>query len=96
MSKHTPGPWWIRYGYLWSGSITVAKVLQSTGPADEYEDRTPIENHEANAERIVACVNAMVGIEEPGSFVEHARRLHERVAKESSGGGSGVVKGVNK
>ena len=45
MSKHTPGPWTIKHGYVVSGGITVAKVLQSTGPADEYEDRTPIENH---------------------------------------------------
>ena len=68
MSKHTPGPWTIKHGYVVSGGITVAKVLQSTGPADEYEDRTPIENHAANAERIVACVNAMDGIEDPEHF----------------------------
>ena len=68
MSKHTPGPWTIKHGYVVSGGITVAKVLQSTGPQDEYGDRTPIENHEANAERIVACVNAMDGIEDPEHF----------------------------
>ena len=95
MSKHTPGPWTIKYGYLRSGSTTVAAV-RGMSPPNKHGDRTPIENHEANAERIVACVNAMEGIEDPGSFVEHARRLHERVAKESSGGGSGVGQGVNK
>jgi len=54
MSKHTPGPWKVRGRFnVHSGSL---HLLQAAGAG------TINETDEANAARIVACVNACAGI----------------------------------
>jgi len=80
MSKHTPEPWHydpaieIRYDsqtgkpyerrmdWILSGEITVASVFR----ADFLE---------ADALRIVACVNALAGIEDPEKTIPELRKL---------------------
>ena len=70
--KHTPTPW--RYRELSKGSDCFIQA-DRTKPEHPYDieimgDDTnpkfyPIEQKMADAKRIVACVNAMVGIEDP-------------------------------
>lgn len=73
-SEHTPGPW---------GSGVKPYIVPSTGEGDNFSDGdwnifpplgeagpVAIVNSEANAVRIVACVNACEGIDDPGAALE--------------------------
>lgn len=59
MSKHTPEPWVIGS----SNSIWANGLVQAQAMSN------------ANAARIVACVNALEGIDNPASFVEVVKKL---------------------
>lgn len=68
-SKHTPGPW---------DGDTDGEKLFVVGK--DYEICTMSGNAEANAARIVECVNACEGIENPAAlkhFIETARKTTE-------------------
>ena len=65
---HTPGPWrhsGVRYGDITgqNSSFLIASIPQDSGHAPTDRQRLK------NAERIVACVNACAGIENPGEAV---------------------------
>ena len=71
--RHTPEPWLAQHSQICKGSLAVSDCFRA-------EDGSP----EANARRIVACVNACQGIPtenlEPGSFLEmnHADNAYVR------------------
>jgi len=57
MTKHTPGPWDVSNdGVIHNGETRIAQILRPNG----YES-----DDEANADRIVACVNALEGFADP-------------------------------
>ena len=57
-------------GVVFSGIITCHKTRETDGDGRVW---TASGNPEANAERIVACWNAMTGIEDPAAFMEEVR-----------------------
>lgn len=67
MSKHTPGPWAIQR------PLDKIVVATSNGVAAEVK----FNNREANAARIVECVNALEGVENPARAIELAREQLE-------------------
>jgi hypothetical protein len=81
-AKHTPTPWHhTQHGstgkpnILWSPSGTYigqVGVLEIDGPAD------------ANADRIIACVNACEGIDDPAKSLNDARRLLQSALQKGS------------
>lgn len=84
-SKHSPGPW---------AALTYCIYAQTDASTDVYNrlvaetsiDDSPIDlEHEecaANAERIVACVNALEGIENPEA-IQKAIWFIRSIAQES-------------
>lgn len=93
--KHTPGPWWVdessRYvGF--NGTFTEVSIMD----ADNLEVAKGMDTpDEANAARIVACVNACEGLADPEkdipSLLEIARLFIERCNSHGSNVGCGVV-----
>lgn len=83
-TKHTAEPWVVYDGGRFLSiipeddmeDITIARTPEHIGKerklADRFKDAT--EEDRANAARIVACVNAMAGVEDPAAFMEAARR----------------------
>jgi hypothetical protein len=72
MSKHTPGPW--RVG-------THREIIAANGDVltdSLYSGDCGIEGADANADRLVACLNACEGIADP-SVVPHALGFLERL-----------------
>lgn len=69
--KHTPEPWEV----INSRNITASdyKFVATTGRALNHE--TPTDK--ANAARIVACVNAMAGIEDPETWMKTTKEVME-------------------
>ena len=68
--KHTPEPWEVE-GQFYDAH----RIVDTNGvPICQlwYKDESPMPNQESNAARIVACVNAMAGIEHPQQFVDNA------------------------
>ncbi len=60
MNKHTPGPWIVNSG---NGEIvTTERRIATTQVGGLYDV--------SNAERIVACVNALEGIDDPEAFIK--------------------------
>jgi hypothetical protein len=82
MSKHTPGPWSIGYKdgsgkeYITNTDTLIATVSWGCGCCKDDE---PSEQELVNAERIVACVNACEGIEDP-SLVSEIIFLAKKIA----------------
>lgn len=76
MSEHTKEPWSQGDGsrnmiYAWKGQVLVFtddgyRIIVSCN--QNYPEEA-----EANARRIVACVNALKGIDDPEKFVEKAK-----------------------
>lgn len=60
--KQTPGPWYMDRGELVAYGGRGVALMASRNP-----------EHEANAARIVNCVNPLEGIEDPAAFVEQAK-----------------------
>ena len=76
MSKHHPGPWVIE------PDISTVEVFTEQGDKGGFgcswlacSGPGPRETLEANAARIVACVNALEGIDDPEAFVEAAKHI---------------------
>jgi hypothetical protein len=55
-TKHTPEPWEIADTSIIAGDICIAVIEDDGGYEAPYEER------QANAARIVACVNALAGL----------------------------------
>jgi hypothetical protein len=79
-TKHTPEPWRIArfaYGedsgaYVSAGPVlNIEKVIATLYPYAFYH--MDAETANANAFRIVDCVNALAGIEDPEAFVKEAK-----------------------
>jgi hypothetical protein len=75
--KHTPEPW--EYWNERSGEENTFNIQCVRGDivaiCDDHWDRRGDDTNEANAARIVACVNALDGIPDPAAFVERARAV---------------------
>lgn len=80
-TKHTPGPWRV--------SLTGPRRSEISTPgnpyvlATVYEDNSN-ENARDNAERIVACVNALEGLNEPIIIREQIRVMRAALAEIAS------------
>ncbi len=77
MSAHTPEPWCIHRGYSGYAQFPADVVIESMAD-DEWCVAIAIGDvlevpAEANAARIVACVNALTGIENPAEWVAKAK-----------------------
>lgn len=75
-SKHTPGPWYVSGQTILQDSerySQIATLLRMTFKAKPNGEYHPCEEMEANAARIVACVNACEGIDDPAQFVQNMR-----------------------
>lgn len=75
MQKHTPEPWGVR---VTSVGTNIFSEKQSTYLMYMSQTRTVKEGN-ANAYRVVECVNAMEGIENPAEFMATVRKLVEEV-----------------
>ncbi len=75
MSKHTPGPWCINYRSATSVEDKVGRLVASTGGRQSNVKDENLEN-EANAARIIVCVNACAGIN-PEAVPELLAALYE-------------------
>jgi hypothetical protein len=72
MSKHSPEPWELARSTKASrGESTVFAGLRSVAGAGPLSN--DLKATKANAERIVACVNACAGVEDPESAVRVLR-----------------------
>jgi len=72
MNKHTPGPWKIiRHNERRPKSVTASSGSVCSFNARLW-DRDPIQA-QANASRIISCVNSCDGIENPALALEMAR-----------------------
>jgi hypothetical protein len=72
--KHTPEPW-ARWGSDQVASTVTGKIVAEV-PAYTLSGKVKNED-QANAERIVACVNACAGIEDPSAVQEMRKALSE-------------------
>lgn len=66
-TKHTPEPWWIPTGYYtyiqgMSNGVTVPIAACTDNSHADAPNRE-------NFSRIVACVNALAGIEDPATYI---------------------------
>lgn len=71
--KHTPEPWAASYNGLYmeiehEGFYFIAVFGNDHSPLTRGSNI-----QKANADRIVACVNALAGIEDPEAFVQQAK-----------------------
>ena len=79
-TTHTPEPWEV---YSDKYSSLVVKAIS------EQKQNLVVSSgvNRADAQRIVACVNAMAGIEDPGAFMEVVKQLKldaaERIMREN-------------
>ena len=73
-TKHTPEPWVLADMYIVESDTTkgTAVVANTRAPTT-----TPYSECRANAARIVACVNACAGIEDPAVELARLRRVEE-------------------
>jgi hypothetical protein len=69
MSKWTPEPW-----------DDFGGMLIATD-----ESRINIYDNNGNRARIVACINALAGIDDPAAFVERAKRMEEALREIRTG-----------
>lgn len=76
MPSHTPEPWEARVSYDVTGYPKIAVQGLARGDADRDE---------ANAVRIVACVNALAGIADPAAALNLARLVLGKVAQMHEG-----------
>ena len=77
MNKHTPEPW------------VVEKFSPSWARIVRGDNRQPLHDGvmlAADAELIVACVNAMRGIDDPAAFVAAAEWVEEQSGEHYDGG----------
>jgi hypothetical protein len=83
-TKHTPEPWRIDRtaeddatpAYLIAGNTSKYVVIAHLYPYSFYHMNAETAN--ANNKRIVACVNALAGIEDPEAFVKEAKAAMQK------------------
>lgn len=78
MSKHTPEPWRAEMNSVyWEFQDTYGDLIGDTcaSSASEPHHGCSLALGEANANRLVACVNALAGVPDPAAFVAAAREL---------------------
>lgn len=87
--KHTPEPW-KAYVNPRNGAIGVYSITTENDVAGCNHLGLPANARKANANRIVACVNACAGIEDPASAISDAREALELALEviEATGPGS--------
>ncbi len=87
MSKHTPGPWNVgSHGHILKDKNTFDFVRIASPYRDGAFESDPVAI--ANAARIVACVNALEGIEDPAEFVRQAKMfMAEQYSQSALGDG---------
>jgi hypothetical protein len=74
MSGHTPEPWGV-CGPAQDGSFILTPPDFAERADEEWTTLCAFVDDEADAYRIVACVNALAGIPDPAAFVKAAREL---------------------
>jgi hypothetical protein len=90
--KHTPEPWKVDgktvYALTHHSWRKGQEILQNRFSANVQDAHTPNEELQANAYRIVACVNACTGMEDPetsimrlNSIIYHLRADADRLAE---------------
>ncbi len=84
MGNHTKTPW--RFDLLsmrikGSGDVDQRTVIANLSPKMDYSRGMTTQC--ANANRIVSCVNAMDGIEDPQHYIDEMKRLHESYIRET-------------
>ena len=81
MAEHTKEPWEVQPSHEDSALFIIGSNLGGlVGAAHGWPSEIESGNHsriEANARRIVACVNALAGIPDPAAFVQAARGMRE-------------------
>lgn len=81
--KHTPTPWHISEdGPHIIDAPTLKGLAGACGAMFKGEDE-PNEEDVANAERIVTCVNAFDGIENPQHYIDEMKKLHKEYIHEA-------------
>lgn len=73
--KHTLEPWEVE-GQFYDAH----RIVDTNGvPICQlwYKDESPMPNQESNAARIVACVNAMAGIDDPETWMKTTKEVLE-------------------
>ena len=79
MSKHTPEPWiWIGTDEDKTLTSPTANYVIIAGTCSNDDGTVGLYINQANADRIVACVNALAGIDDPAAFVEAAKAVVEQ------------------
>ena len=75
MSKHTPEPWIIHStsSHICNKQGTIIATLWCIGEAAGAQGMKYYPESEANAARIVACVNACKGMEDPAKEIAQLR-----------------------
>jgi hypothetical protein len=68
-TKHTPEPWKVVIG------DRGFNIVSDLGEFICFDMMDESQNGSVDAERIVKCVNAMAGIEDPADFMELVKRL---------------------
>lgn len=81
--KHTPEPWEAYDNSVYWEILSEGHSLVSVFDNRYHPVPVTKESTAANAARIVACVNAMAGIEEPQAFRDSLQKLSEYADKAS-------------
>lgn len=80
MTKHTAEPWRVEAPYRIGHDAGLLPIVAGNCGVAMVSD--PLyHSKEANAARIVACVNAMAGIEDPASTLEMAREAIRKILR---------------
>ena len=92
MSNHTPEPWkalphesvvFIMAGEYANGTAAASAATPCVGCCDRY-CHGPLHEVQANADRIVACVNAMAGIPDPAAEMARLRAVEAALTRIAS------------
>lgn len=88
MSKHTPEPWAVGVGVDGKWGRHHASVRTDNIPfpiaSTMFFGITPQEECEANAARVVACVNALAGIPDPAAEMARLRAVEAALTRIAS------------
>lgn len=76
MAEHTKEPWSVHSGDIWQGEPDnpIVPLYREIRESWSWHQATPEDEREANARRIVACVNACAGMADPAAEIASLRR----------------------
>jgi len=80
MNFHTSEPWEWHRDILLGGPNKCTTILEAEDSGEHYglhSAELQMENEEADKVRIVACVNALAGVEDPQAWMEGVARLRK-------------------